>query len=825
MIKKRKMNNKKEKKNKRAITQLKAYFLIINMIIAIVSFGWMVNALSVGDKVTIGGTNYQVESIGDQIRIGQLDASGNLIPVGTANTRLYFADANALNARIASKAQPPPPATLIPTASSVGQAYLPGTEYNLAPGAKALSLQYTPAGQTTPVTLNEITSAKVLPDGTYEITHAGGKTIVPSTDGSGIIDKAKLQTPETLAKEKTTIATAGGQAIISNALEIGMLFGIGYLIGGFIGGNGNIALGAAFATAGFVWQASAGKWAGTFLETPAKWIGDIGKSLDFLGPGSGGIIIGAIVFALMYKKTSTEVVEFNCLPYQPPIGGADCEKCNDFEQCSEYSCKSLGQACQLLNAGTGQESCDWVNPHDVNSPIIEISNVLKGYKWVPDTAVRPPATGAVISQENGNCVKAFTPLEFTIHSNEPSQCKIDYNLTKGFNEMSYYIGGSNLYSYNHTEKMSLPSPSAINALDPELKNDGTYTLYVRCRDANGNFNQDAYSIRFCVEKGPDTTPPRIDGLSIPSNSPISYNTTSLYLEVYVNEPAQCKWSREDRDFAQMETNMSCNTNLWEINNNNVYTCRTTLTGIKDRQDNEYYFRCKDQPNALESERNPNVQSYLYNVIGTQPLNIIEIKPSNETIKGATDTIAVNLEVKTDNGYKNGEAFCYYTDTQTTDTTIVNKTCIGKEDSFILFAETGNISKHTQRQDLTTGDYTYYIKCVDLGGNAAYDCTKFSVEVDRSSPIIVRAYKESGQLKIITNEEADCSYSDKDCNFEIKDGIKMSTLDNKAHNAEWLITKNYYIRCNDKYNNQPNPNTCSAVIRPYKFVDKSNVIEL
>ena len=35
---------KKEKKNKRAMTQLKAYFLIINMIIAIAAFGWMVSA-------------------------------------------------------------------------------------------------------------------------------------------------------------------------------------------------------------------------------------------------------------------------------------------------------------------------------------------------------------------------------------------------------------------------------------------------------------------------------------------------------------------------------------------------------------------------------------------------------------------------------------------------------------------------------------------------------------------------------------------------------------------------------------------------------------
>ena len=117
-------------------------------------------------------------------------------------------------------------------------------------------------------------------------------------------------------------------------------------------------------------------------------------------------------------------------------------------------------------------------------------------------------------------------------------------------------------------------------------------MYVRCQDANGNFNQDAFSVRFCVEAGPDTTPPRIVDTSVASSSPIQYNQTSLELEVYVNEPAECKWSREDRIFDNMENSMACATRLEEMNNQNVYTCETVLTGIEDRKINNYYFRCK-----------------------------------------------------------------------------------------------------------------------------------------------------------------------------------------------------------------------------------------
>ena len=131
--------------------------------------------------------------------------------------------------------------------------------------------------------------------------------------------------------------------------------------------------------------------------------------------------------------------------------------------------------------------------------------------------------------------------------------------------MSYYVGGENLFVYNHTEELSLPGPDAMNAIAPELKNDGEYTLFIRCSDANGNFNQDAYSVNFCVDPGPDTTPPRIVDVNIPSGNPVQFNQTSLALEVYVNEPSQCRWSREDRSFDNMESEMLCSTHVWEMN--------------------------------------------------------------------------------------------------------------------------------------------------------------------------------------------------------------------------------------------------------------------
>lgn len=556
---------------------------------------------------------------------------------------------------------------------------------------------------------------------------------------------------------------------------------------------------------GAQWGALAGAIGGIASALTEESFGTTG-SLIF------GLAVATAIFIFTYKKVSTEITEFMCLPWQAPIGGGDCELCNEFEECSEYTCKSLGQACAIINKGTSEQKCVWQNPHDVNSPIIEFKEVNKDHVFKPDRSVRPPARGVTIKPKDNECIKAFFPLEFKFVTDEPAQCKIDYNLTKGYEEMAFYVSGNSLLDYNHTEKLSLPGPDALNAANPELKNDGKYNLFIRCRDANGNFNQDPYSVSFCVEKGPDTTPPIIVNVNIPSGNPVQYNKTSFNLEVYINEPSECKWSREDRNYDNMEESMSCDTQVWQMNNLNTYTCRAVLTGIQDRKENKYYFRCKDKPGFAEGDRNVNTQSYVYTLIGTQPLNILEVSP-NLTIKGSTEVVPVFLKIKTDNGYQNGESLCYYYNDNE------NKQPLREED-YVLFHETKS-NEHVQRQDLVARNYTYYFKCVDLGGNAEYKSTKFKVETDRASPKVVRVYREV-DLKVITDEDSQCTYSNENCNFEIESGIEMTSFDNFIHTAEWVLNKNYYIRCKDIYDNQPFPNVCSIIVRPSQTSGQSEI---
>lgn len=518
-----------------------------------------------------------------------------------------------------------------------------------------------------------------------------------------------------------------------------------------------------------------------------------------------GVGVAAAVFVLLYKKEKKQVVELQCLPWEAPLGGTDCEKCNTdpLKPCSEYRCKSLGQACEIVNAGTVEERCVWVARNDVNSPTITPwTTVLTPKHHYAPLQTRPAARGTkIVSDETSNgCIKPFTPLQFGIITNEPSQCKIETTSNATFDAMNYYFGESNLFRYNHTQQLRLPSPESLNVEGLEVPTEGLYNFYVLCQDKNGNVNVDEFVFNFCVDKSPDTTPPLIESTSITSGSPVSFGTQTVPLTIYVNEPSQCKWSSQDKAYDLMENTMSCSTHVYEQNARQQYPCSTGLTGVRDRTPNDFYFRCKDQPLKNESERNTNQESYHFVLRGSQPLNILSVGP-NATFTGSTDVVAVNLTVRTDDGSDEGKAICSFSST-------------GQEGSFIAMFQSNNYL-HSQTLALTSGTYTYSFRCVDAGGNAASANTTFSVFTDRRVPQVTRVYRESDVLKLVTDEDAVCSYSLTSCNFVFTEGIEMIVLNSQQrfiNAAPWKPQQSYYIKCRDLYGNEPAPNSCSLIAR-------------
>ena len=217
---------------------------------------------------------------------------------------------------------------------------------------------------------------------------------------------------------------------------------LGQMAGGMLGlsEEGTKALSIA-ASAGFgTWRLFSGLDKTEGLYNAFDWSG-WGPAAH---PGVWGLVIGAVLFIALYKSESKEIITFECYPWEAPTGGANCEKCNsDLYPCSEYRCKSLGQACQLLNAGTGEEACTRINRNDAKAPVITPweEPLTKDYKYKPDTAINPPDRGVKIQYlgASDGCVKAFTPLSFGIETDEPAQCMIDYNRTDKFEDMQFFF--------------------------------------------------------------------------------------------------------------------------------------------------------------------------------------------------------------------------------------------------------------------------------------------------------------------------------------------------------------------------------------------------
>jgi len=559
----------------------------------------------------------------------------------------------------------------------------------------------------------------------------------------------------------------------------------------------------------------------------------VGKTtaLAFIGitnPIVAGFIIGALIVTAVWSISanvfSQDIISYKVSVWQPVYGGRECEKCNDLEYgCSEYQCKTFGKSCEIINPGSEYALCAWDGEGDMTPPIISIlENVLDEefeYKKFENKATSPPERGIKIIDSDGeeNCLPAFSSFTFGIQTDEYAYCRWDYLRQPNFESMPNYLDEGGFATINHT--MFIPntataSTEALESAGLSIEEGRNYDFFIKCADRNGNENPLHFLVSFCVEEGPDTDAPIIKGTSYDDISYISYNQSSVNLDVYTNEPATCKWDHADLDYEQMNYNMSeCSLNVKDYLHNKigVYGCSGELTGIKNYAENIFYIRCKDKPwwdSSMEGEQFANEKSYVLTLQGTKSLYIDEVtindKKSGAIIKDSSNEISATLKVKTSSGAEEGKAMCDYSSDNVAFYNFYN----GGSNNYLY--------ENIQKLYFGLGQYNYYIKCSDVAGNSDTAEINFTIETDREAPIIVRAFHESNYLKIITNEKAECVYSLDNCNYEFEDGLEMMTSNNLEHSETWDTNKEYNIKCKDEYNNQPYPNECSLVVRPSEF---------
>ena len=320
----------------------------------------------------------------------------------------------------------------------------------------------------------------------------------------------------------------------------------------------NIIGAVGYAAAGF----AIGAFAGSYLASYLGRSGDAATVMALAGGVAGGILMSGasltgslaglsvtgwglviVVIIMIYTwligwgETDERPVEFTCMPWQAPVGGDDCAKCNEdsLKPCSKYKCESLGQACELLNEDEENPVCQSIE-YEPNPPVISPGEVQTlGYEFFNEETKK-----VEIRAIDGGCIPEFTPVLFTLETDEFSQCKYEFERTSNYDAMTNYPLEQNSFDINHSFAFSMPSIDSLEVYNVtgDLKEMfGDMNMFIRCQDYHGNFNIDEYAVNFCINSGPDTTAAYITKFIPEDGSYLKFGTTETNFTIYLNEPA------------------------------------------------------------------------------------------------------------------------------------------------------------------------------------------------------------------------------------------------------------------------------------------------
>ena len=587
-----------------------------------------------------------------------------------------------------------------------------------------------------------------------------GTAITSSTTTAGTASgTAGAATTATVASTPAYVTTAAAEAAAATqaafAAEIAATTGVG---------SGAAAVEAATAAAEAVAiadaaaahaAAAAAASGGTAAAEGTATAGGVVAGGATTGPGIIIAIVIAIIILIVTLvisivtgggKVRLKTVTLECNPWQAPLGGNNCEKCNEESTmgCTEYKCKSLGTTCELIETNDNEFKCIDSNPNDLISPKITPFVYQNGY------TIAKEKLGYKFNQE----VEPLKKFTFGFKTNEAASCKFAFNNSIKYDDMEYYFGNS-FFKKDHN-------------MSVVLEGSKEFKYYIRCVDITGNYNNADYLIKFKTKDGPDLTPPIILGTSIKNNVVVANNVNQLLLDLELNEPANCRYDRTNTLYENMGNQSLCNDEFSRIPID--YKCIAGFSGLR-KGANTYYFRCRDLAN------NTNQQSYIYNLVRSEQLGINIIEPSSNDIYVSD----VTLNVQTSNGAENGKAICKYS--------LRNE----PYEKMIEFKET-NSNRHLQSQiNLRKGNYNYFVKCMDNAGNVNMTNINFNVVVERKGDEIVNVYKDNSRLYVITDVASDCEYNKED--FILGNGIKMNGDKTTVHSSDIQFNQ-VHIKCKD-----------------------------
>ncbi|VVB82326.1 Uncharacterised protein [uncultured archaeon] len=615
----------------------------------------------------------------------------------------------------------------------------------------------------------------------------------------------------------TTTVGAAAMSITSYCQAAGAILA-GIWLGNFLGRTWNKSPEA------MTWLMIMGGVAGAGVAVVLVWAGIAGgiSEVPVVGwiIGAVMVLIAAIYFLWSWLsgdgKRETRVVEFKCQAWQAPNGGDNCDKCNNdpLRPCTAYRCSSLGKLCVLKNEHEQNPIC-FSLPKETNPPVISAGEVkTDGYKFQSEVAGTSVEIIKSDGSENG-CIHEFNPLAFTLKTDEYSQCQYTFQKPSvpTYEDMNGNVLNENLFEKNHTFLLRIPSIEDSNIYDltqqanenGQVVNYGKLNVYVKCQDGQNppNYNVKEYVVNMCVNSGPDMTPVSFArAIANPENGAVlKFGTTQTNFSLSVNEPANCKYdTNAGINYDSMQYNLDCKTGINEAESTG-WPCKTKLQNLIPGE-NKFYFKCKDVSGNVNtedfvytlkvSEKELSIDSVNF-IYGTQKINF------DGQITAGVDPVSINAQVKTSGGGYNGNSYCGWGISQTG-----NRWMMTPFDNAAII--------HSQILTESGGSHIVYIDCQDDAGNEVSTSGEFTINVDTIPPVIIRAYKDSGNLKVLTDELAKCYYTKNTCTFDLNDtgATVMTGSYSTVQTAPWTQGITYYIRCKDSFGNA---GTCTAMISP------------
>jgi hypothetical protein len=553
-----------------------------------------------------------------------------------------------------------------------------------------------------------------------------------------------------------------------------------------------------------------------------------------------------------------------CGLWQQPLDNQLCDVCNQNGFCSEYKCYSLGQSC-IYSENEGYPICEF------RSSVVSDFDINLSSEYNYQENIINIAGNELIGFEILDSIPPYNLLNLGINTSVPTKCKITYMPQLKFTETPAIWFGKPEFSKAHNVSFRLPDRinipdklyenlniSSIEELYSiiiseydlleELFSDGfmsilqkfneflqakdyliellrlsvsgldenKYHLFVRCSDEYGNENEEPFFISFIIDETyQDNDPPQIVA-SFPNNNSILRNET-YNLHIFLDEPAECKYSESDIPYDLMQNDFECETSRLRMSSvaGGSYECKTTTNIF------EPYIRCMDNPPELRNyifniEMGYNESPTLYQQNMTDIILTENMLFNNTIVYMSEPSSLYSVNMILPNYYNcriglNGFNYDLMQDLVCTD--------LNSSSDYYLYGSS-NCSKQ-----FVPGDYAVYIQCVDdvpLIRNVNYESTQLKFYIDGSLSIlssfpISYTVIDSGIVELgvivdkdITQQGINCGYSLG--NAEIYQMYQHGTYQFKrsVYNLE-PGTYNVVFKCTDSFGNYDSETTIVIVI--------------